>query len=276
MESNQQLPQMRAFVSTVTIGEEREARTLEDAVKLQSQQEQAWTHLQKQKSAMAELFGETFVSLEMDSKNLSVIIKEERDALCCTAEARVARRATLELFPRQPGCLNMESNQQLPQMRAFVSTVTIGEEREARTLEDALWQPLIKSTEVECVHSHKFLGLEVTSDPSWTRNTAAAVKRAQQRLYFDHRPLTQACKGLMESTGVSAVRKTPHSSLVDSGTFSHLPEDNTPLSSKETIYSTHKEEQGGPWGTPTTQLMLYSNPTTGSTLQADTQKSRQH
>ncbi|CAL9695312.1 unnamed protein product [Knipowitschia caucasica] len=46
-------------------------------VKLQSQQEQAWTHLQKQKSAMAELFGETFVSLEMDSKNLSVIIKEE-------------------------------------------------------------------------------------------------------------------------------------------------------------------------------------------------------
>ncbi|CAL9691797.1 unnamed protein product [Knipowitschia caucasica] len=31
----------------------------------------------QKKSAMAELFGETFVSLEMDSKNPSVIIKEE-------------------------------------------------------------------------------------------------------------------------------------------------------------------------------------------------------
>ena len=39
---------------------------------------------------------------------------------------------TLDRFPRQPGCLHMESNQ-LPQMRAFVSTVTItGKERERR------------------------------------------------------------------------------------------------------------------------------------------------
>ena len=46
-------------------------------------------------------------------------------------------------------------------------------------------QPLtIKGTEVEQADSFKFLGLHVANNLSWTENTAATVKKAQQRLYF--------------------------------------------------------------------------------------------
>ncbi|KAK7886084.1 hypothetical protein WMY93_025705 [Mugilogobius chulae] len=73
----------------------------------------------------------------------------------------------------------------------------------------------IKGTEVEQVDSYKFLGLQITSDLSWKQNTAATVKRAQQRLYFirmlrksglKQRPLTQAYRGPVESilcTGIT-------------------------------------------------------------------------
>ena len=61
---------------------------------------------------------------------------------------------------------------------------------------------------MERADSYRFLGLQVTSDLSWTHNTTATVKKAQQRLYFirllrkaglNHRPLTQAYRGLVES-----------------------------------------------------------------------------
>ncbi|RXN21311.1 RNA-directed DNA polymerase from mobile element jockey-like protein [Labeo rohita] len=70
-------------------------------------------------------------------------------------------------------------------------------------------QPLIiKGTEVEKADSHRFLGLQIASDLSWTLNTTAIVKKAQKRLYFirllrkaclNHRPLIQAYRGLIES-----------------------------------------------------------------------------
>ncbi|RXN13623.1 RNA-directed DNA polymerase from mobile element jockey-like protein [Labeo rohita] len=70
-------------------------------------------------------------------------------------------------------------------------------------------QPLIiKGTEVEKADSHRFLGLQIASDLSWTLNTTAIVKKAQKRLYFipllrkaglKHRPLIQAYRGLIES-----------------------------------------------------------------------------
>ncbi|XP_013865709.1 leucine-rich repeat-containing protein 16A-like [Austrofundulus limnaeus] len=70
-------------------------------------------------------------------------------------------------------------------------------------------QPLIiRGSEVERPDSHRFLGLQVTSDLSWALNTEVAVKKAQRRLYFirllrkaglSSRPLTQAYRGLTES-----------------------------------------------------------------------------
>ena len=46
-------------------------------------------------------------------------------------------------------------------------------------------QPLtIQGPEVERVDSNRFLGPQVMSDLSWSLNTAAPVKKAQQRLYF--------------------------------------------------------------------------------------------
>jgi len=73
----------------------------------------------------------------------------------------------------------------------------------------SILQPLIiKGTEVERVESHKFLGLRVSSNLSWTINTAVTVKKAQQRLYFirllrkaglSRNPLIQAYRGLVES-----------------------------------------------------------------------------
>lgn len=77
-------------------------------------------------------------------------------------------------------------------------------------------QPLhIKGTEVVRAESHKFLGMQVTSNLSWSLNTTSIVKKAQQRLYFirmlrkaglNYRPLTQAYRGLVESiltTGIT-------------------------------------------------------------------------
>ncbi|KAK0146755.1 hypothetical protein N1851_013962 [Merluccius polli] len=78
-----------------------------------------------------------------------------------------------------------------------------------------LKQPLtIQGTEVERADSHRFLGLQVTSDLSWSLNTAATVKKAQQRLYFirllrksglNQRPLTLAYSGLVESILTSGI-----------------------------------------------------------------------
>ncbi len=42
----------------------------------------------------------------------------------------------------------------------------------------------INSATVERVSSTKFLGVHITEDLSWTNNTAALAKKAQQRLYF--------------------------------------------------------------------------------------------
>ncbi len=77
-------------------------------------------------------------------------------------------------------------------------------------------QPInIKGTEVERVDSYRFLGLQMAANLSWSDSTTAMVKKAQQRLHFirllrkaglSPRPLTQACKGLVESiltTGIT-------------------------------------------------------------------------
>ncbi len=49
----------------------------------------------------------------------------------------------------------------------------------------SLHAPLtINGTTVERVSSTKFLGVHITEDLSWTNNTAALAKKAQQRLYF--------------------------------------------------------------------------------------------
>ncbi len=49
----------------------------------------------------------------------------------------------------------------------------------------SLHAPLpINGATVERVSSTKFLGLHITEDLSWTNNTAALAKNAQQRLYF--------------------------------------------------------------------------------------------
>lgn len=46
-------------------------------------------------------------------------------------------------------------------------------------------QPLtIKGAEVGQVDAHKFLGLHMTENLSWAKNTEATVKKAQQRFYF--------------------------------------------------------------------------------------------
>ncbi len=42
----------------------------------------------------------------------------------------------------------------------------------------------INGVTVERVSSTKFLGVHITEDLSWTNNTAALAKKAQQRLYF--------------------------------------------------------------------------------------------
>ncbi len=70
-------------------------------------------------------------------------------------------------------------------------------------------QPLfIKGTGVERADSHRFLGLEVTSNLSWTTHTANTVKKAQKHMYhirllrkagLSCRPLTLAHRGLIES-----------------------------------------------------------------------------
>ncbi len=49
----------------------------------------------------------------------------------------------------------------------------------------SLHAPLtINGATVERVSSTKFLGVHITEDLSWTNNTAALAKKAQQRLYF--------------------------------------------------------------------------------------------
>ncbi len=72
----------------------------------------------------------------------------------------------------------------------------------------------INRTEAERTDSHKFLGLYITESLSWAKNTAATVKRAQQRLHFirllkkaglKHQPLTQAYRGLVESILTSGI-----------------------------------------------------------------------
>lgn len=65
----------------------------------------------------------------------------------------------------------------------------------------------IKGAVVERVHNFKFLGLHITNTLSWSENTMANVKKAQQRLYFIRslkkaglsQLLTQAYRRLVES-----------------------------------------------------------------------------
>lgn len=76
-------------------------------------------------------------------------------------------------------------------------------------------QPLtIKGIEVERTDSHKFLGLHISENLSWAKNTAATVKRAQQRLHFVRvlkkaglkgQTLTHVYKGLVESILTSGI-----------------------------------------------------------------------
>ncbi len=76
-------------------------------------------------------------------------------------------------------------------------------------------QPLIiKGIEVERTVSYTFLGLHISDDLSWAKNTAATVKRAQQRLYFIRllkkarlrcQPLICVYRGLVESILTSGI-----------------------------------------------------------------------
>ncbi len=76
-------------------------------------------------------------------------------------------------------------------------------------------QPLIiKGTEVERTVSYTILGLHVSENLSWAKNTATTVKRAQQRLYFIRplkkarlrcQPLICVYRGLIESILTSGI-----------------------------------------------------------------------
>ena len=66
----------------------------------------------------------------------------------------------------------------------------------------------IKGAVVQRVESVKFLGLHITNTLSWSGNTTATLKKAQQRLYFIRslkkaglscQPLTQAYRCRVES-----------------------------------------------------------------------------
>lgn len=68
---------------------------------------------------------------------------------------------------------------------------------------------LLEGTGVERAESYRFLGLQVTSDLSWSFNTAATVKKTQQQQYFiilfrkaglKCCPLIQTYRGLIEIT----------------------------------------------------------------------------
>uniref|UniRef100_A0A8C1N2R2 Reverse transcriptase domain-containing protein n=1 Tax=Cyprinus carpio TaxID=7962 RepID=A0A8C1N2R2_CYPCA len=62
----------------------------------------------------------------------------------------------------------------------------------------------INGASVERVSSTKFLGVHITEDLSWTDNTAALVKKSQQRLYFLHIMYT-FYRGTIESILTSCI-----------------------------------------------------------------------
>uniref|UniRef100_A0A1A8E6L0 Alkylated DNA repair protein AlkB homologue 8 N-terminal domain-containing protein n=1 Tax=Nothobranchius kadleci TaxID=1051664 RepID=A0A1A8E6L0_NOTKA len=78
-------------------------------------------------------------------------------------------------------------------MRINGNAVTLASRRLTKTKEmvidfrrskDAPRPLCIKGAEVERVPSFKFLGIYISEDLSWTINTTALVKKAQQRLHF--------------------------------------------------------------------------------------------
>lgn len=69
---------------------------------------------------------ENRVTVPLCAPSLEVEVRTAVFLLHCRGLRRLLL-TTSERFPRQPGCLHMESNQ-LPQMRGFVSTVTITRE----------------------------------------------------------------------------------------------------------------------------------------------------
>ncbi len=74
-----------------------------------------------------------------------------------------------------------------------VTTISLNVEKTKEIVVDfrrvhSLHAPLtINGATVERVSSTKFLGVHITEDLSWTNNTAALAKKAQQRLYFLHK-----------------------------------------------------------------------------------------
>ena len=73
---------------------------------------------------------------------------------------------------------------------------------------------IINGSAVESVKSTKFLGVHITDDLTWSINTTALVKKAQQRLYFLHRmrradlppsALTTFYRGAIESILTSSL-----------------------------------------------------------------------
>ncbi|KAI3374303.1 hypothetical protein L3Q82_006143 [Scortum barcoo] len=75
---------------------------------------------------------------------------------------------------------------------------------------------LIYGETVECVNNIKFLGIHITSDLTWSMNTAHLVKKAQQRLFF-LRKLKRA--GLSPQLLTNFYRATIESSLCLSATM---------------------------------------------------------
>lgn len=80
--------------------------------------------------------------------------------------------------------------------------------RRSRRTEHALL--LIDGEEVECVDNIKFLSIHITSDLTWSLNTAHLVKKAQQSLFF-LRKLKQA--GLSSRPLANLYRATIESNL---------------------------------------------------------------
>lgn len=96
--------------------------------------------------------------------------------------------------------------------RALVNNIVVyGEENDLLLNTDKTKQLILNpptTPPVERADSYRFLGLQVKPELRWTHNTTATVKKAQQRLHFirllrkvglNHRPLTHAYRGLIES-----------------------------------------------------------------------------
>ncbi len=73
----------------------------------------------------------------------------------------------------------------IPMLNSFNFAIEHGVfHRDQKTSLISLHSLTINGATVERVSSTKFLGVHITEDLSWTNNTAALAKKAQQRLYF--------------------------------------------------------------------------------------------